>query len=317
MHDRHPEGKQAGKCERYLQLVIGPRYSERVFCRHGIAVQRLGRRQVRSNNDGRKTDFSGCSDVSLEAHRRKSIAVDKGLVEAQQRARDAAAKVGGGNTLAEQLQKQERASRRSSMTVVKSEEEILREKLAASAAEGALADGERMIHYEDGSYFHGEIKEGTMNGHGKFCYANGGVYDGGWEDGLMHGHGVFTFHDGEWQGDSYDGEWVGGSKHGRCVPPVAPSRRASCPRSSRLALAHIARTLCPSAIVCSWTAVGLPLRCRCRWGLCQPHVSVCRHLCSTHRLSVHAPRTMHHAPPVHAAACITMPTATPSPAHGR
>jgi hypothetical protein len=66
---------------------------------------------------------------------------------------------------------------------------------------------------EDGSIYHGGVKDMKKHGKGKLTYPDGAVYDGEWKDDNMHGHGIYTWP----EGDKYDGEWKDDNMHGHGI----------------------------------------------------------------------------------------------------
>lgn len=58
-----------------------------------------------------------------------------------------------------------------------------------------------LANYPNGDQYHGEYKEGTRQGHGKYLYKNEDRYEGAFVDNKKHGIGRFTTKDkGEYYG---------------------------------------------------------------------------------------------------------------------
>jgi len=69
------------------------------------------------------------------------------------------------------------------------------------------------IHFNDGSTYHGTLKNGVPYGLGTCIWKDGNQYDGEWKNGLMHGFGTFLWTSGQ----RYDGEWKDGKRDGMGV----------------------------------------------------------------------------------------------------
>ncbi len=66
------------------------------------------------------------------------------------------------------------------------------------------------IHYSDGGFYVGEIKNGLRNGVGVFAYADGQQYNGEWKNNFKSGEGTQSYPN----GCSYKGEWFESQRHG-------------------------------------------------------------------------------------------------------
>ncbi len=54
----------------------------------------------------------------------------------------------------------------------------------------------RRITWANGDEYVGEVKDGKINGKGKYTWSVGDVYEGEWNDGKLHGQGIMTYRDG-------------------------------------------------------------------------------------------------------------------------
>jgi hypothetical protein len=98
---------------------------------------------------------------------------------------------------------------------------------------GTYGMDKRSYQWADGSMYHGDWRDGKMNGDGLMKFADGNVYDGEWLNGLQHGQGTFYWKSGsifagEWKNDmmdgygvwmgndgrEYEGQWKQDRKHG-------------------------------------------------------------------------------------------------------
>lgn len=64
----------------------------------------------------------------------------------------------------------------------------------------------KRIDYDNGSYYEGEVVDGTLDGYGVLYYINGDKYEGYWKNDLMNGQGTYTWKDGSY----YVGTWKDG-----------------------------------------------------------------------------------------------------------
>mmetsp|Transcript_50046 Transcript_50046/g.107713 ORF Transcript_50046/g.107713 Transcript_50046/m.107713 type:complete len:260 (-) Transcript_50046:187-966(-) len=64
--------------------------------------------------------------------------------------------------------------------------------------------------YEDGSRFHGQVKNGKFHGRGKMVWSSGESYEGYFAEGLMHGQGKYKHSD----GGRYQGQFRGNLREG-------------------------------------------------------------------------------------------------------
>ncbi|ORC84508.1 putative phosphatidylinositol-4-phosphate 5-kinase-like protein, partial [Trypanosoma theileri] len=68
------------------------------------------------------------------------------------------------------------------------------------------------VQFPSGSKYVGSIRNGQLNGYGKYYYfPSGDIYEGEWESDMKHGKGTYTYA----SGDRYEGEWYRGKKHNR------------------------------------------------------------------------------------------------------
>jgi hypothetical protein len=83
-------------------------------------------------------------------------------------------------------------------------------------ASATVEDGIGYILWNDGQYYHGELRDGIRSGLGtegylegdKYCY-----YDGEWEEGMYHGKGKKTYAN----GDVYTGPFFEDQMHGKGI----------------------------------------------------------------------------------------------------
>ena len=69
--------------------------------------------------------------------------------------------------------------------------------------EASVYEGIGIIHFADGSMYHGMTLNQQFNGKGRMMHANGDIYQGDWRDGKANGMGVFV----DTNGSMYEGEW--------------------------------------------------------------------------------------------------------------
>ncbi|MCD8215487.1 MAG: hypothetical protein LUC97_07605 [Clostridiales bacterium] len=73
------------------------------------------------------------------------------------------------------------------------------------------SDGTGFVHYENGGYYVGEMKDGLRHGWGAMTFDDGDVYEGGWENDIMHGIGTYTYEN----GTVYEGHFKNNQKSGQ------------------------------------------------------------------------------------------------------
>jgi len=61
-------------------------------------------------------------------------------------------------------------------------------------------------HWENGTKYMGEWKDGKKHGQGTETYPDGRKYEGEFKDGKQNGQGTYIYHDGR----KYEGEWKNG-----------------------------------------------------------------------------------------------------------
>ena len=74
-----------------------------------------------------------------------------------------------------------------------------------------MTSGEGSFHFDDGSKYTGQLKNGLFHGHGIRVWEDGTIYTGDWKDGIIHGHGRILYPGGV----EYIGSWKNGVKSGR------------------------------------------------------------------------------------------------------
>lgn len=72
-------------------------------------------------------------------------------------------------------------------------------------------DFSKILIFNDGSRYAGEIKNEEANGNGLLVFKNGDSYEGHFKDNLFEGEGVYTFSN----GDKYTGQFKKGKFHGK------------------------------------------------------------------------------------------------------
>lgn len=72
--------------------------------------------------------------------------------------------------------------------------------------------------FPDGAKYIGQVKDGKMNGKGKYYYKCGDIYDGNFVDGVKSGRGIYTFAtvtiNGRNTNCTFNGEFLNGNRHG-------------------------------------------------------------------------------------------------------
>lgn len=66
-------------------------------------------------------------------------------------------------------------------------------------------------HFDDGSYYVGQLSNGKQEGFGKFIYRNGDYYEGEWKDNAYHGKGSLTYQS---KGYRFECTFINGNAHG-------------------------------------------------------------------------------------------------------
>jgi len=110
-----------------------------------------------------------------------------------------------------------------STTTPGSEDRIIRFE-DGNVYEGDIVDGKPhgrgTMTYGEASeslYYEGEWRNGLINGKGVMSWLNGDFYDGEWRDGLLHGEGIMLFAN----DDVYQGEFQNGYLHGQGILTTA------------------------------------------------------------------------------------------------
>ena len=67
-----------------------------------------------------------------------------------------------------------------------------------------------MYNYSSGSYYEGDIVDGSFTGKGKFYFYNGDIYDGEFCEDKFHGFGKYVYK----SGDTYTGYFENDEFHG-------------------------------------------------------------------------------------------------------
>lgn len=83
-------------------------------------------------------------------------------------------------------------------------------------------EGIGVLEWKNGSKYEGELKNDKRHGKGKIYMSNGSTYEGDWLDNLKHGRGIFIYsklnekerYDGEWRFDKMCGEGLIFMKNG-------------------------------------------------------------------------------------------------------
>jgi hypothetical protein len=81
---------------------------------------------------------------------------------------------------------------------------IAKEKLVMTSGEGSF-------HFDDGSKYTGQLKNGVFHGIGIRVWEDGTIYSGDWKKGVIQGHGRIIYP----SGVEYIGSWKDGVKSGR------------------------------------------------------------------------------------------------------
>jgi hypothetical protein len=81
---------------------------------------------------------------------------------------------------------------------------VAKEKLVMTSGEGSF-------HFDDGSKYTGQIKNGLFHGIGIRVWEDGTIFNGDWKDGVIQGHGRIIYPGGV----EYIGSWKKGVKSGR------------------------------------------------------------------------------------------------------
>lgn len=71
-------------------------------------------------------------------------------------------------------------------------------------------NGKGIEVWSDGSYYHGEFREGVKEGEGVYFWADGSKYTGAWQNDEMSGQGTFQWADGRY----FEGKFQNGVMHG-------------------------------------------------------------------------------------------------------
>jgi len=74
-----------------------------------------------------------------------------------------------------------------------------------------MTSGEGSFHFDDGSKYTGQLKNGQFHGRGIRVWEDGTIYNGDWKEGIIHGHGRILYPGGV----EYIGSWKNGVKSGR------------------------------------------------------------------------------------------------------
>jgi len=72
----------------------------------------------------------------------------------------------------------------------------------------AITHGRKL--FKNGDVYEGELRNGKMEGEGKYMYHDGAVYEGFLKDGKRHGSGVYT----RANGDKFVGHFINNKRHG-------------------------------------------------------------------------------------------------------
>ena len=82
------------------------------------------------------------------------------------------------------------------------------------AGSATVANGKGYMLFENGDYYHGELKDEGKDGHGTYTYGRGRFegdeYVGDWKDDKQNGHGTYTYAN----GNKYVGDFRDGKRNG-------------------------------------------------------------------------------------------------------